>query len=1010
MATLNIKDLYDGIDDASRAGGRTSRRLVDSVGTHTSFNPGSTSGGTDEQGRTIPPDTIVGTGWSFETPSIIQFDDATIDFNDVQLIFTNGQSSVDGSTSPMGVDSSTMIWNLDDCHFLTTRATGNEEAHWSSRSTSAIVRGYMNDCLWQGTRNADDTDNAIWVLNLETIDASFTINNPRFILAVANSSVNGTWVTNASFDGTVRSSGLYTFRFNGLTNVGAHTGLVQATFPNFHDSGTYGYIQPGGSLSGATSGLHIQVVNGGNVSETRQYIAINNRYEHNHVATQVSTGRFYETYAWRPRAVVSGTDTPIPDAMITGLPRGDVTALSLQGASFANNGAVQSTLVLPANGTVAPNTPPALVSATNGLITDLIPGGALIVVSGLITGGGGAFEVKKALNWTTDNSLTVADTDADAHNVYVKSFTHLVSRELQTQPHRIDYTGGNGGTISWQEEEVIHAEIDTNLLGFTDGLDPDLNGNITIDFDTWYPYFKSQWYRSGTEEVSPVSHNGEFISFNRPFSAGSDGASNAYNIDITTNTVTDMVANTRDSLSGNITSGVEADGTNVTLTGFVFAEGLGLRTINSGTMNLSGSSWAGTDIRLDGTFTEVNAQAISSTSTITRSAQFGTGTSIALANAGGTIVLRNYIINGNTGGGRQVDITANTPTTIQVNPVAGDPDPDFFSSDGTVTFEVSGEVPISYIINPGTLPGLFAVQNVTQNVTLQQPMATPGADPFILDSLTATEGDVIRAYYKAFNTDSEGYLTTIHTITVERLTENMVINLEPNQIPSLIYSTSEYPGASITGVLPNTTGTGNPIMVSISGATNPQVNGLQTQNLLLDIMDNPGYFAYIGSMGLPRDIITPGAGSTGFDDNLFTFQAAVDAAGNSEAQQFLRSVSGVVAVTNLIVGIEDQGTPSVIILSTASGLTIEEVIQGLNQSVVASNTATIQTGVTAIQTEVTNVQTAVAGVNTIAETNRRAAGYLVGNGSISDANGSRLNGIRPKQSDYVPGTTYEDIL
>ena len=998
MATLNIKDLYAGIDDASRAGGRTSRRLVDSVGTHTSFNPGPASGGTDEQGRTIPPDTIVGTGWSFETPSIIQFDDSTLDFNDVQLIFTNGQSSVDGSTSPMGVDSSTMIWNLDDCHFLTTRATGNEEAHWSSRSTSAVIRGYMNDCLWQGTRNADDTDNAIWVLNLETIDGSFTINNPRFILAVANSSVNGAWVTNASFDGTVRSSGLYTFRFNGLTNVGAHTSLVQATFPNYHDSGTYGYIQPGGSLSGVTSGLHIQVTNGSNVSANRAYIAINNKYEHNHIATQVSTGRFYETYAWRPRAVVSGTDTDIADAMITGLPRGDVTALSLQGATFADNGAVQSTLVLPNPGSaIAPNTPPSLVSASNGLITDLIPGGALIVVSGLITGGGGAFEVKKALNWTTDNSLTVADT-ADVHNVYAKSFTHLVSRELQTQPHRIDYTGGNGGTISWQEEEVIHAEIDTNLLGFTDGLDPDLNGNVTIDFDTWYPYFKSQWYRSGTEEVSPVSHNGEFISFNRPFSAGSDGASNAYNIDITTNTVSDMVANTRDNLSGNITSGVEADGTNVTLTGFVFAEGLGLRTINSGTMNLSGSSWAGTDIRLDGTFTEVNAQAISSTSTITRSAQFGTGTSIALANAGGTIVLRNYIINGNTGGGRQVDITANTPTTIQVNPVAGDPDPDFFSSDGTVTFEVSGEVPISYIINPGTLPGLFAVQNVTQNVTLQQPMATPGADPFILDSLTATEGDVIRAYYKAFNTDSEGYLSTIHTITVERLTENMVINLEPNQIPSLIYSTSEYPGASIAGVLPNTTGTGNPIMVSISGATNPQVNGLQTQNLLLDIMDNPGYFAYIGSMGLPRDIITPGAGSTGFDDNLFTFQAAVDAAGNSEAQQFLRSVSGVVAVTNLIVGIEDQGTPSVIILSTTSGLTVEEVIQGLNQSEIARRTTEIDTRTQMTESRVEAVE--------------RATGYIVGNGSTGAAGrtGTRLNGIKPKSGDFDPNQDYETVL
>ena len=303
MATLNIKDLYAGIDDASRAGGRTSRRLVDSVGTHTSFNPGSTSGGTDEQGRTIPPDTIVGTGWSFETPNIIQFDDATIDFNDVQLIFTNGQTSLSGTTSPMGVDSSTMIWNLDDCHFLTTVAAGSDVVHWSSVSTSAIIRGYMNDCFWQGTRSADDTGYSEWLVNLETVDGSFTVNNPRFVLAVLNSSVNGGWITNASFDGTVRAGSFYTFRFNGLTNAGAHTSLVQSTFPNFHDSGTFGYVQPGGAANSVTSGLHIQGIDG-NDNSTRRYISINNKFEHPHIAIQMNRGWFFDTYAWRTRAVV----------------------------------------------------------------------------------------------------------------------------------------------------------------------------------------------------------------------------------------------------------------------------------------------------------------------------------------------------------------------------------------------------------------------------------------------------------------------------------------------------------------------------------------------------------------------------------------------------------------------------------------------------------------------------------------------------------------------------------
>ena len=63
-----------------------------------------------------------------------------------------------------------------------------------------------------------------------------------------------------------------------------------------------------------------------------------------------------------------------------------------------------------------------------------------------------------------------------------------------------------------------------------------------------------------------------------------------------------------------------------------------------------------------------------------------------------------------------------------------------------------------------------------------------------------------------------------------------------------------------------------------------------------------------------------------------------------------------------------------------------------------------------IATRVENIETTTTDTQAIATTNRRAVGYLVGNGSTTDTNGSRLNGIRPKQSDYVQGTNYEDIL
>ena len=697
--------------------------------------------------------------------------------------------------------------------------------------------------------------------------------------------------------------------------------------------------------------------------------------------------------------MIAGTNNAVPDASVQGLLTRDITgsaAPEIATATYQNNGAIQAMYPIPTaiDPNDAPTTFPSTLAGTE-LVETLINNGVYVLCAGINGDSGGLFEVKKALNWATDDTYTLADPTTDSHAVGFKSYDYLVDADLMSRPNLINYGGGNAGAITFQTEDIIQAELDPNLNNRAVNF-AGFSGQVNVALDDWYPLVKSRWYNAGTHERNPVSHDGQSITFTAPMSwqLGSPYT-------VGGGEVTDVNIQWPNLLNPGTTNRIIADNANANINhigGTTIGDGLALETRNGAEMRLAGVGWAGA-VDLTGTFTEVNGQAITASATVDRPVILGDNTDITITNvgSGGEITLRPVTHNGV--GVETIRLQSSVPITVRVPPTTTDPTqlPQQWDVAGSaaanVTLLPAAPSPINYVITTGSLAGRFAIRNISTGANLVDPVDVTAGNPrtFRINSLDpATQGDDIVIYYKAENTATMGYTTNIVSLTISALTEETQVPVLESPIATVLYSLIPYTGASLS----TAARTGDPgIDITITGATNQTVGGLASQNLMLMATDTEAYFNFMVSNGVTQDIIRAENQATAVTGSTITLIG-------SGAQQSLRAVSGNPTIEELA---GSTGVPSVTLFENPAGATIDDIIQGINGSAVGMDQAAIATNVTAIQTTVTNVET-------IATTNRRAVGYLVGNGSTTDTNGSRLNGIRPKQSDYVQGTNYEDIL
>ena len=1012
------------------------RSFTGGTATPTSWNP--STAGTDEQGRTVLAGTVTGRGWDLNsTTEIQQGHNATLDFTDCKFIIYGARTNLASGESNMaeGNTGALATWQLNNCTFITSKGNGDSaNSVFGHNNTGATAAGYFRNCTWQGARNQDDTGYAPWFIELWEVAHDFELLNPTFILATLSTPRRGGWINGANFDGTIHNEAneYFTMRIRDDQTV-TFSSVLQSDFANFHDSATFGYTA-GNDVANTglslTAGRHIRVL--GDISPTsfpndpHRFWLINNRYEADTIAASIEAGRLREGYAWRPRFLDAGTRTQIPDIMLHGL-------IGTTGDSTGTNGVEAAMFVMP--DTVNPLSPPTRIESdqTTGSFQDRMPNGLLIQRSALIGGGNDdTHQLAKALEWSETEYTPVSDA---VHSIGVKSYSHLVDIDVTSTVNLIDYTGGNSGTVTWQSEDIYEAIVDPNLNDLAVD-DSRFTGNLNFpNIDDWYALVKNRWYNAGTNERLPITRFGPAVVFTHNTSVNNipQDQGSPYTLNAAGTAVERVSIQSGGTISGDDVSMLGASGAGVTvsLNSVTVGSGLMLLTQGGATMDLVGTTFQG-DINIGGTFDRVTGSAIGSINNVDKPLFIHGPTTINLVNTGGTVTLRPVTLLALGGQSGTLTLNANSPTMVGV-PYGTNGQPDNRFTAGTnVTFFQATDAPVNFVVSSGDLNGHFAIKNETTgqwanasgefeafNANTSIITVPPGEAQTIRINSRNVVGDTIRAYYKAFNDYSTavhvGYATTIVPLntTAVLTTETPVLALQTPISPT-IFSSDVFTGANVDTDLD-----AGQLRFTVSGTTPDQRSGASTQNLLMRETDSFQYFEFMTQQDRTEDLLVAGEQATIIDAlgaHLLHWRAALDGSGNSVQQEQLQAVDNVNTtlgdnVTRLTINNGSPiDTPSVIFFTNPAGVTVDDIVQALNNSTIATDIATTAAATTTIGSDVTTIGQNVVATGLHVNTVRRATGYVVGNGTATGTAGSRLNGIKPKSADYDPDTTYEDIL
>ena len=328
------------------------------------------------------------------------------------------------------------------------------------------------------------------------------------------------------------------------------------------------------------------------------------------------------------------------------------------------------------------------------------------------------------------------------------------------------------------------------------------------------------------------------------------------------------------------------------------------------------------------------------------------------------------------------------------------------SSFGSIVGAGTAAFPVDPVSNTVTIPaptnGYYAITQRINNVPSQRMTVTRlnAGTPIIFDITNSqftnqdpNSPDQITIYVKydsviggnvyqesaqtfAFNTDGSPI--------------NYVVPLPVTNV--LVGSAMPRPDGVTFLALPD----GNDVAVNISGANaivnatlpDGELTNFQSQGLAIEIANQQIYFtSWYNNRGATTDVILSyTAGGAEWDASRITF-------GSGDTEPYTDIDSG----QTVNIPVQQRGADWSRITGTVG--TLIEADAGFPElSFPASLQASLSTVAAAVD------------VSTSVQEIRRGTGYLVGNGSTTDTNGSRLNGIRPKQADYDADINYENIL
>ena len=939
----------------------------------TTFNPSGGSGGADEFGTTIASGTFKGRNFIIETESLRQEHSATLDIQDCTFNFVNGWNNLGGTNSPMGTGAITVDWELDGCTFLATRASGSTATGWGSVDAASTVRGFHRNCRWVGTRNGSDDGWATWFVNFSRTDAGFELTNPEFVLSVLNTAQAGWWIVNGSFDGTIRPGGnSYTVRLIALSGSNVLSSFAQIDFAN-HASSDFGYETANGSAISQTEGVHFQNF----LTPGDTYWMMNNRYESSSIALASrgnAGGRVREGYSWRPRFRVTGTTTDITDVRLVGLVAGS------DPATFTSGGASQAMFTLPT--TVSPTTDYTRVSGTAGLVSTVAPNGLYIQVSTTADTTGTSQLLDKALDWSTDaNTYTVAS--GNTHTLHAKSYSHLVDNSMTTECNRISYSGGNAGTITFDEFHDISAGADENLNSRAENATQIAAATSLSTLDDWYPAEKRLWRLDDTEESNPVSHSGVAVTFSRNTTVdGTRTADSSYGASeiLLKSTASPSMTNTTEVVAG--------ANTTVTLTNLTFPANLTLTASDTGaSMALTGASF-GNNNTLSGSFTGVDNAGING-----ESLNVAGGSTIELASVGAATTVDWEDISVTGTGNVTINRAGSNAITVRVP--------------SSLTSRFTGGTGVTIAAVPVTFTRTYRVPSKAGKFIVRQTGLASSAANTVERTIT-TSSSVANRSWEILSTDTnsyhlywkpdssattdEGYeITHIGPVTGTDVTATGTVDVSNTTIAAVLYefdttNTINFSWAANTADKGPSSDTDKyqARTLSLGGATGSTVDGGTTLAGLLQAANDIRYLQTVAVnyiTGADANIITPGGTGVSEVDSRYVTLAS------ENAQQQL--VQGITFLDPLSESLSTSTTASltantVSVSPNPDGITIGEVRTATNEAL---------------------------------DTNQRLQdaenqmAYIVSDGDSSSPSvtSSRLVGLKPKNADYNPSTDYSVI-
>ena len=249
--------------------------------------------------------------------------------------------------------------------------------------------------------------------------------------------------------------------------------------------------------------------------------------------------------------------------------------------------------------------------------------------------------------------------------------------------------------------------------------------------------------------------------------------------------------------------------------------------------------------------------------------------------------------------------------------------------------------------------GRFIVRDLATNINTAG-THTFGAESDILDIANVSTGATnFRIYYKPNNSGSIFYSTFVQDVANDSNGDANISLISVRHADALTDSAAIATPPTSSLMIDTTDSSKGLVTI---GTTGTPSNEAQTLRMFLDLTDDNDYITLLADNEALNDFIRPNKAGTTIDQSILTLTAT--------AQRQLQAVS---PQSGFTIADLSGGIPTVIIFPASTGISVADVVAGVNASEVATNSAAAATNAADAATNASAAQTAAESASTEAQ-------------------------------------------